>query len=78
MGCSIGRRVPRGIFSAAVLPKRISSQGDDSGGQYTERPGQFARNVRSPVAGEKEVAVAGPRVLTVRFWPWGGVSANQW
>ena len=62
---------------AAVLPTLISSQGDDSGGQYTERPCRFARSVRSQGAGGKEVAEVGPCAPTARFWPWVKVSVNR-
>ena len=62
---------------AAVLPTLISSRGDDSGDQYTERPCRFARSVRSQGVGGKEVAEVGPCARTARFWLWVNVSVNR-
>ena len=62
---------------AAVLPTRILSQGDGSGGQCTAHPWQLARSVQSQVARGRATAVAGSCVLTARSWAWEEVSADQ-
>ena len=62
---------------AALLSTLISSQGDGSDAQYSERPRRFAKSVQSQVVRGREVVGAGPCALTEKFWPWNKVSLSR-